>query len=1166
MQSRAARLAPAIVLALAVGTWATAQTRDDESRYREAAQLAGAALADLEAGNLGRARDGFTRLSRLLPENALPWINLGIVELQLDRTAEAVAALDRARAIAPDNPQLLYTEARMLETRASSDAAAFSRFDQALRRLDLLDRDDPRGLWLRGRFLREQRRFDEAADAFRAAHERSRDNLVLLVEQLVVAASSRDARATGDALDAVEDRLNGFDDPLEPHAAVLREAVETAALDALRPAALVLENLLRPTALYQVGRTELEGRESGAMLFPQLDFVPPLPKSVQGGADIDLELLDTTRASGLASALSGKALVDLEVRRKLEGGAGGAEPALLLLDDGLAELVLSGDDAQLRRDALPELAGATRILSHDFDQDARTDLLTATRGELLLFPGSPEGFAAVRRLDSELEASPEVLLPLDLDHDGDLDLLVGTQKRTRYLQNRGSGGFVDATASIGLPPDGGLAAAAAADFDEDGDLDLLLAYSAHQPRLLLDRRGGVLEDASTRAGLDSLAPAAGAAVADFDRDGRFDALLWGGAAPARILRFADGRFTVSTLGSAEASRGLTAAVVADLDNDGDQDVLSARGRELVLWRGKDGGALVAEPAGLLPSAGSRLLTLDLDGDGDLDVTARGEDGAVALLRNQGGNRNHWLRVALRGLVDNNAKNNSEGLHALVEVRTGGAYQAVLGNGGVNHLGLGARRQADVLRVVWTNGLAQTWQQLAAGQTLVEKQVLKGSCPLLYTWNGEDFEFVTDLMWRSTLGMTFGDGSAAPHESARDWVLVPASRLRPAGGEYWLQVTAELWETIYVDRQALWAVDHPRDVELVVDESFRAPPHPTEPPLHLVERFVPPAAARDHAGRDVLPEIVARDGVHVDELPLTRYQGVTSGQELRLEFAHRPDTRADTLLVLWGWIFPTDTSINVALAQDPALDAAPPRLDVLRADGTWATLLPSIGLPMGKRKAVVVELGSALERANLLRELASPLTVRVAGTMQIYWDAAALGVPARGAATKLTRLDPASADLHYRGFSRLYRESPSGPHLFDYGHTEVEPAFPPMTGRHTRYGAVDELVRAEDDRYVVMAPGDELTVRYDATSLPILAEGLSRSVVLYSDGWVKDADLNTRDSTTVEPLPYHAMRAYPDAGGHRYPDDAAHRRFLESFQTRQLDDRAFREALRRKQEP
>jgi hypothetical protein len=271
-------------------------------------------------------------------------------------------------------------------------------------------------------------------------------------------------------------------------------------------------------------------------------------------------------------------------------------------------------------------------------------------------------------------------------------------------------------------------------------------------------------------------------------------------------------------------------------------------------------------------------------------------------------------------------------------------------------------------------------------------------------------------------------------------------------------------------------------------------------------------------------------------------------------------------VLWGWIFPTDTSINVALEQDPAFATAPPKLEALRADGAWVTLEPATGLPMGKRKAMVIELAPLLAQFEPDGGWAAPFTLRLSTSMQIYWDTAAIGFPAARAtsigaiATTLTRLEPASADLHYRGFSRLYRESATGPHLFDYRHSTVAPLFSPMAGHHTRYGAVESLLRREDDRYVVMAPGDELTVLYEADELPPLPPGFERDWVLYTDGWVKDADINTRESATVEPLPYHGMTGYPE-GARGYPDDAETRRYLDEYQTRWLDARELREALR-----
>ncbi|MGD8376444.1 MAG: ASPIC/UnbV domain-containing protein, partial [Acidobacteriota bacterium] len=546
-----------------------------------------------------------------------------------------------------------------------------------------------------------------------------------------------------------------------------------------------------------------------------------------------------------------------------------------------------------------------------------------------------------------------------------------------------------------------------------------------------------------------------------------------------------------------------------------------------------------------------VLPADLDGDGDLDLVAARHEGPPVLLRNEGGNRNHWLRLTLRGKNDSNAKNNTQGLFTKIEVRAGTAYQARLGNGGVNHLGLGSQRQAQVLRVVWTNGVSQTWRMVAADRTMDEKQVLKGSCPFLYAWNGTAFDFVTDVMWTSPLGMLRDDGSRASHLSARDFVKIPGGALHPAGDALWLQLTEELWETVYVDRTYLLALDHPAGVEMIVDETFRQPKPSPDAPVHWVGRRLEPAAAVDQGGNDVRDRIRARDGRRVDDLPLTRYQGLTSGHHLDLTFTDVPAGERLRLL-LWGWIFPTDTSINRALSQNAALSGHPPSLE-LREGDRWRTLIPSIGVPNGKRKAMVVELTDRLP--------AGTVTLRIATNLQIYWDAAALAVGEPAVAPVVTRLEPAGGNLHYRGYSRLFRDSATGPHLFDYGEVRTGYRFRDMTGAFTRYGDVTELLEAEDDRYVVLNAGDELTVVFPAGALPPVPAGWVRDWSLYTDGWVKDADINTAFSASVGPLPYHGMNAYPDEPRHRYPSDPEHLRYLTHYQTRWVTDEPFRDALK-----
>ena len=71
-------------------------------------------------------------------------------------------------------------------------------------------------------------------------------------------------------------------------------------------------------------------------------------------------------------------------------------------------------------------------------------------------------------------------------------------------------------------------------------------------------------------------------------------------------------------------------------------------------------------------------------------------------------------------------------------------------------------------------------------------------------------------------------------------------------------------------------------------------------------------------------------------------------------------------------------------------------------------------------------------------------------------------------------------------------------------------------------------------YVIMGPGDEATMQFDARSASSLPPGWKRDFLLYTDGWIKDSDLNTAFGTTVAPLPYHGASAYPYARGDAYP--------------------------------
>jgi len=253
-------------------------------------------------------------------------------------------------------------------------------------------------------------------------------------------------------------------------------------------------------------------------------------------------------------------------------------------------------------------------------------------------------------------------------------------------------------------------------------------------------------------------------------------------------------------------------------------------------------------------------------------------------------------------------------------------------------------------------------------------------------------------------------------------------------------------------------------------------------------------------------------------------------------------QAGSYLFLRGWIYPTDASINVALAQQSEIKVAAPSLEVRDAGGKWRTAIASIGFPSGKDKTMVIDIAGKFPTRDH--------HVRIRTNMQIYWDEAFTARDIANGPAKIATLTPISADLHYRGFSRMYRKGGRyGPYWFAYDDVSKEWPWRPITGSFTRFGDVLALLDGSDDMYVIMGPGDEATLQFDATSASSISKGWKRDFLLYTDGWIKDSDLNTAFGTTVTPLPFHAVRSYPYARGEGYPTASAHREYLGRYDTR-----------------
>ena len=156
-----------------------------------------------------------------------------------------------------------------------------------------------------------------------------------------------------------------------------------------------------------------------------------------------------------------------------------------------------------------------------------------------------------------------------------------------------------------------------------------------------------------------------------------------------------------------------------------------------------------------------------------------------------------------GQEDNLNRCNHHAIGSLVELRSGGWYQAQVVDSPAVHFGLGDHKLAEQVRIVWTNGVPQDLVDTQGNVAICERMILKSSCPYVYTMVDGAFRFFSDCLWAAPLGLQTAEGGVAP---TRDWeyLRIPGEQLAPNDGSYWIQLTEELWEAAYFDKVQLYS--------------------------------------------------------------------------------------------------------------------------------------------------------------------------------------------------------------------------------------------------------------------------------------------------------------------------------------------------------------------------
>lgn len=933
------------------------------------------------------------------------------------------------------------------------------------------------------------------------------------------------------------------------------------------PVAMTLRNILL-----------LESAQDKARLSPHaLDFVvtefsttlPPAPPVSGNDKPLDLKFTAETIALDGIDAAQTRAVRSLDV--DIDG-----QPDLVVLLPRRLQVFTKKDAAWTPLAGVDLPAEASAFLAADIDDDADAPTAAATDrpktvipadpdfivwgpGGLWVFENQPQG-DGTRSLvlrDNDVPwagiTNVAAVALLDLDGDGDLDLFAGAPTPRCFIY-RGNFLYGEITERSQLPPpEFHATAVVAVDWDRDVDVDLILASADHGVAFLENIRHGRFRYHEMEAAWQPLAGATSLKIAELNGDGAWDLVATTPqgtvvAVTQRSLTGGGGPHSPQFTRVTESAEDWLQ--LADFDNDGAIDIATSDGTSPL--RRNDGHAVFAPSTNLTTMKARAACADDVDHDGDVDLWLLGD--SISLIRNDNGNQNHWLELRPRGAQEkgsgqsNSNRVNHQALGSLIELRTGDRYQAGIVDDQSIRFGLGKATQPDAIRIVWTNGTPRAIPHPKIDQVLFEEFLPGGSCPYLYTWDGERFVFHTDLLWNAPLGLKFAEDVVAPW---REWeyLKIDGDRMKPRSGEYVLQFTEELWEAAYFDEIKLMAIDHPAEVQVFTNEKV-GPPDMAEPKLHTVTSPRLPLAAHDPQGHDILDVVQARDNRYTRTMEPNIASGLVPEHYLELNFGNLSGAKQVTLF-LTGWMFPTDTSLNVQFSQDPTMPRPrPPSLWAPDANGTWREVRPFLGFPGGKTKTIAIDVTDALTLNDA--------RLRIVTNMEFYWDHTFISVDEAPVTVREQPLRLKQADLHFRGCSQAVYRPFNAPEFYDYDTVQPVPTWPPFSGCFTRYGDVTPLLRERDDQLAIFGAGDEMTVTFDLPEKP-LPEGWVRDFVLYNVGWDKDAVLNTVSGSSVEPLPYREMQIYGD--GAERPRDVEYENYLRTYQTREQSPAAFWDQLR-----
>jgi len=1098
------------------------------------------------------------------PKFAIARLNEGVAYLNLQKIDEAKAALDDALRQDPENAHAWYSLGLLAKNSGDAQAAIDN-----FKHVTQIDPNDADSWYFLGTAYTQAKQFPQAIEAFQHA---------LQINPLHASAQFGLSRAYQQSGDVERAREN------------------------LKKFQYITQNKLGSPMSLAYGE---QGQYSRAVESPQAQLKPP--------AQIKVQFVDVTKEAGLTTETSAAS----QTNQRFGPGA-----CFLDFDnDGKIDIFLADNGAQGgvslyhnigngKFEDVTKKAGFDRT-SHgvgctagDYDGDGAADLVVSTNEQVLLFHNEKNGTFKEVHADADLNANNNNLgvTFIDYDHDGDLDLLaLRTGDKVGWgdmFRNDGNGKFTLVSKEIGLEDltSSGAVGAVGTDYNNDRAIDILVPDFG--PTILENPREGKFSARKLWPAMP--APVRGTAVLDVDHDDWMDVAFthdgWTNGKSITLWRNNHGKsFEELSLPSSNWIAGYGIAAF-DYDNDGWVDLVAVgetkEGKgEIKLFRnlGPDGFKDVTSDVGLdkihleNPRA---IITGDYDNDGAVDLLITQNQGPAVLLRNEGGNQNHWLRLGLKGLNDNKSA-----IGTKVEVFSGGNRQKFEIYGSNGYLGqnspyltvgLGDAKEADIVRMLWPTGVLQDEIRVAGDkqQDIQELDRRGSSCPTLFVWNGQRYQFVADMLGAGVVGHWVGPGQRDIPRPV-EWIKIDRGMIRqeegpktdchPERSEGSMHSPANctgplpqkagaqghngygstrntlsfrfmepLEEAVYLDQVRLLAVDHPADVDVYPNEYFASnPPYP-EFKIVVSRDAQPPAAAVDGHGHNLLPDLLAHR--YVGDFALTQFPGFAKPHSMTIDLGQA--YKGGPLWLLMHGEVEYFTANSMYAASQAGIAAISPYVEALDAMGKWHRVIDDMGFPAGGPRTMTADLTGKLPQGTR--------KIRITTNLQVYWDSILIDrAPQSSHNVRSNPVTLVRADLEHHGYPLKIEGTPPGNVNYIYEQASATGPYTRPMGTYTRYGDVLPLLTATDDKLAVFGSGDEVRLDFDPSHLPSLPKGWVRDYFFAANGYEKDMDFYAADGNFVAPLPFLSMGEYPYTPKKSFPLDDAHVNYLLEYNTRHM---------------